>query len=616
MLIGTTAPAASAQATRAPTGRATSSASRLPVSAALQRQLLGLYAGYRHIPTSDIGQAAPRSVQGARTGTATDWAVMLFVPAATALLPVRVEFQDGADIGLFTRKPGKAWQVVGLGGRPLGCDSRLPGPVRRLWGFSSCLAASPRTATSHAPSVAGPSVAAPSVAAPSVAGPSVAGLSAAAESGTASGIATIAENEIGVSDNPAETSFGGLDCNPFTAFENSSASAAGCGTDPSFNVLNRSELWCSDFAKWAWIQGGVTSNLGTLTPLSSSFYTWGLGQGDSMPVDGTNASVGDAMVLYPPGTSGTSGLEDGGAHVGIVTAVNSNGTIDVVNGDFLTASNIEVVAYDNISPAAFAAETEGNSGEEWVFVSPQLPAGSSTPLASSPVTTYGTQLQVFGRAANEQAYSDVWTPGKSWSGWNSIGGGLTGDPTALEYDTSNYGQQLEVFGRYGGTTYANVWTPASAKWSGWISLGGSIVSDPVAIQYGTQMQVFGLAANGQTYSDVWTPGGTWSGWNSIGGGLTGQLSVVQYDTSNYGQQLEVFGQDGGTTYANVWTPASAKWSGWTGLGGSITGNPAAIQYGTQVQVFGRAANGQTYSDVYTPGKTWSGWNSIGGNLLP
>jgi hypothetical protein len=89
-----------------------------------------------------------------------------------------------------------------------------------------------------------------------------------------------------------------------------------------------------------------------------------------------------------------------------------------------------------------------------------------------------------------------------------------------------------------------------------------------------------------------------------------------YDTSNYGQQMEVFGRAGNRqTYSDVYTPGKS-WSGWNSIGGNIAGDPVAVQYSTQMQVFGRAANGQTYSDAYTPGKSWSGWNSIEGDLLP
>ena len=90
----------------------------------------------------------------------------------------------------------------------------------------------------------------------------------------------------------------------------------------------------------------------------------------------------------------------------------------------------------------------------------------------------------------------------------------------------------------------------------------------------------------------------------------------------YGSQMEVFGRDSaGATYSDVYTPSSGTWSGWQDLGGTIDNNPVAIVYdtsqnGDQMEVYGRAANGQTYSDVWTPstGK-WSGWYSLGGNLL-
>jgi hypothetical protein len=230
--------------------------------------------------------------------------------------------------------------------------------------------------------------------------------------------------------------------------------------------------------------------------------------------------------------------------------------------------------------------------------------GATTDAASNAVTRYGSQLQVYGRASGGGTYSDVYTPGSGWSGWQSLGGVLVDNPTAVAY-----GQQLQVFGRAGnGHTFSDVWTPGTG-WSGWTDLGGVIAGDPVAIQYGDQVQVYGRAAGGGTYSDVYTPGKGWSGWNSIGGTLAGQLSVVEY-----GSQIQVFGNtSGGTTYSDVYTPGSG-WSGWNSLGGSIAGDPEAIVYGDQMEVYGRTSAGTTYADVYTPGKGWSGWNSIGGTI--
>jgi hypothetical protein len=346
-----------AQPANASTGHA-APVVRLAVSAATRQDFRKIYAAYRHVPASDVARIKPVSVHGARvTRTGTDWAVISLQPSLRAPLNIRVGFQDGAANALLTRSPGHAWKVTGLGRGPLGCDTRIPSSVRKLWRFSSCPAATPSPLRTR---------------------PSAVGSASVPAAATTGGIAAIANSEVGVSDNPPESAFNTIDCNPFTALETPSAPDSGCKTDPKFNILDHSELWCSDFAKYVWTKAGVTSDASTLNGLSSSFYTWGLAHGESMPVDGTNAQVGDAMVLYPSGTSGTAGLKADGDHVGIVTAVHSNGTIDIVNGDFLWSgfSTIQVIKVSNISPATFAPDAE-NPGEEWVFVSPQVSSGSS-----------------------------------------------------------------------------------------------------------------------------------------------------------------------------------------------------------------------------------------------
>jgi hypothetical protein len=263
----------------------------------------------------------------------------------------------------------------------------------------------------------------------------------------------------------------------------------------------------------------------------------------------------------------------------------------------------------------------GNNG--WVQVSYLWTSSGSTPgtapLQSSSAAIYGSQVQVFGRAASGATYSDVYTPAAGkWSGWGDLGGSLAVDPAAVQY-----GSQMEVFGRAGnGATYSDVFTPGSGKWSGWRDLGGDLVSAPVAIVYdtarfGAQLELYGLAGNGRAYSDVWSPGsGKWSGWYSLGGDLAGQLSLAVY-----GSQLEVFGRtSGGTAYSDVFTPGSGMWSGWRDMGGTLAGDPVAVVYdtarfGAQMEVYGLAGNGRAYSDVWSPGSgKWSGWYSLGGDL--
>jgi surface antigen len=81
------------------------------------------------------------------------------------------------------------------------------------------------------------------------------------------------------------------------------------------------EYWCSDFVKWVWANSGA--DVTGLTAASGSFYTYGQRHGTLS----NTPSVGAAVVFDYAG----GGVAD---HVAIVTAVNPNGTIETVSGDW------------------------------------------------------------------------------------------------------------------------------------------------------------------------------------------------------------------------------------------------------------------------------------------
>jgi hypothetical protein len=165
-------------------------AARLVIGPAVQRHLLRLYAAYRHIPATSIAPAASGRVLGARLQrTGADWAMVHWQPSARAGQEAAVGFQDGAGTGIFTRLPGGAWTVAGLGGQPSGCAVSLPRAVRLLWHLPGC----PGVGSQPVPRVRGPAAA-----------------------GTTGGLVKVALAQVGVADNPPVTSFNGLDCNPYT----------------------------------------------------------------------------------------------------------------------------------------------------------------------------------------------------------------------------------------------------------------------------------------------------------------------------------------------------------------------------------------------------------------
>jgi len=319
---------------------------RLVIGPAGQRHLLGLYAAYRNVPVTSIAPAGPGQVLGARQRSGTDWAMVHWQPSARAGQATAVGFQDGAGTGIFTRPPGGAWTVAGLGGQPAGCAVRIPRAVRRLWHLPGCLAAGSQPV-------------------PRVLGPVAAGTTAA--------LVKIALAQVGVADNPPVTSFSRPDCNPYTTLVGNPLGASGGHCKRSSNgsyfhgVQDVSEFWCADFTKWVWKRAGVTGGLGTLTPGAASFYTWGTRHGEHISFGGT-PRAGDAVILYPPDTKAPNGRY--ADHVGIVTAVHANGTVSLVNGDFLGTSNIAVRYIANAHLAAWASRVEGSGGEKWAFVSP------------------------------------------------------------------------------------------------------------------------------------------------------------------------------------------------------------------------------------------------------
>jgi hypothetical protein len=366
---------APSQTDSGPSGRVES----LELSNSTQHQLLGLYARYRHMPTTDIARIDSGSVHGARVvTTGQEWAMVSFAQSVNAPPSVLIGFQDGGGTGIFSRAPAGHWKMLGMAVLPTGCGPLLSSAIRQLWHIADCQSAT--------------------------------GGHLRPDQLTTGDVASIAENSVGVADNPASTSFG-FDCNPFTSIEVGTQPSSGCGVNSTYDVTNESEEWCADFVKWVWAEAGVTTDLGTLTSLSSSFYTWGYNQGQPMTVDGTNPQVGDALVLYLAGTAPigytntppksskppevVQQLEGGGQHVGIITGVNANGTVNIVNGDFLDGSNIQVEYDPDVSVASWAAGIWG-AGAEWVYVSPNLPAPSPEPVSATPDTTWDDLFQSYG----------------------------------------------------------------------------------------------------------------------------------------------------------------------------------------------------------------------------
>jgi PKD repeat protein len=373
--------AQSASATRSGfTARTGAPAQTQPQTQALERA----FESGHHVAGSAVGGIRSGTLH---TGVANgrQWAIASFVPAKSVTPGVAAGFQDGAATGVFAKVSG-VWHLVRTG--PYGCGAGLPAALVKAWRLAvptACVAsAAPERVAARRALAALPAsarTAAARAAVPGTTTRSAAATPAASAAGTTSSlgqkIAAIALSQVGVSDTPVVTSFNGVDCDPYsTLVAGFSANSDGCGYDTTFGVTDENEAWCADFSKWVWEQAGVNTDMNTLNAGSVSFYDWARDQGQAPKADSGTPEPGDAIVFFNPGSY--PGYAD---HVGIVTGVNSDGTINMANGDFLATANVHVEYDTKISLTSWAASVWG-PGEEWFIVTPPATAQNPAPAGA------------------------------------------------------------------------------------------------------------------------------------------------------------------------------------------------------------------------------------------
>jgi hypothetical protein len=224
------------------------------------------------------------------------------------------------------------------------------------------------------------------------------------------------------------------------------------------------------------------------------------------------------------------------------------------------------------------------------------------------------------------------------SGWQSIGGSVTGIPGVGKNPDS--GARLEVFAKGTDTALWHVWQNApNLAWSGWVSLGGQVNDDAGAPVLGLNqgagplnncLHVFVLAnASGWNpgshydYLNQMWPAGNWSGWTSLGGWQGGGSSSV---AQNQDGRLELFAR--GQSFASSgdlshnWQTEAAtnSWSGWNSLGspppGPITSIAAASNFDGRIEVFGISGGALWHIWQTSPNNGWSGWASLAAPPVP
>jgi len=554
--------------------------------------LVRAYVNARGLPRAAVAGIRKGSLRvAADAATGTWWAMASFDPAADASARVKTGFQDGADTAVFTRTGSDAWRLTHITGAPFACSSAIPAAARSAWHLTRPASCSTTPAAARRAALRA-----------RAALPTRARAAAAAGTSLSSQIASIALNEVGVSVTPAETSFGSLDCDPFTTMDGPpTPNADGCGVNSSFNVVNENEEWCSDFAKWVWQQAGVTADINTLNAGANSFYAWGLQQGESLPVDSSSPAVGDAVVFYPAGTITSTTSAD---HVGLVTAVNSNGTINMANGDFLGSTNIGVQYNTSINLSTWAAQTWG-SGEQWVFVAPPTAAQQAAPTASITAAANavaGTSIPLTATASEPGGTisSYLWT----------FGDGVTASGSSVSHDFGDPGLYTVAM-----TATSSLGTATTTTWNIDVVSPSSAVastqSDQVWYTSTPLIQdVYAGSSSAGVSEEAWD-GASWLD-QSLPGSVSGNATAaLNYPAADDALVPYVFFRGSGGTLAQT-TGGDGAWTTSTLAGTPESGsalvattvNDAGSARGASPEVF-YFASGGTPSESSDVGGSWT-----------
>ncbi len=233
-------------------------------------------------------------------------------------------------------------------------------------------------------------------------------------------------------------------------------------------------------------------------------------------------------------------------------------------------------------------------GGQW---SAAIPLGGQLDSVAAPaeqlVGEQNPNFEIFGNGVD----GAVWYRTRE-SGWESLGGALLSDPTAVIFDGQTY-----VFGV--GLDDA-VWyrTPHTD----WASLGGHVVSDLGVTTDGTSLYVTGVGVDEAMWARRLTAS-TWHPWESLGGQVVNDPATTFAAGTGY---LFVVGGDGAVWYQGV---SGGTWSGWYGLGGLVESAPAAVAHDDgRIDVFVVGQDLAMWSQHWA-GSHWSGWQDRGGGFI-
>ncbi len=195
----------------------------------------------------------------------------------------------------------------------------------------------------------------------------------------------------------------------------------------------------------------------------------------------------------------------------------------------------------------------------------------------------------------------------SFSGWESLGGKLVGEPAAVSWGPN----RVDVFARGVDNRLWHQWYDNG--WKGWESLGGTLTSAPAVASWGAgRLDVFARGSSGELVHRYYDHG--WRPWETLS--APGTIGTTPTAASWGPGRLDVFAPRAGDRsllhrfYSYQW----GTWSPWENLGGSLVGAAAASAAGPDhIDLVARGVDDAMYHKAYAP-FAWGAWVRVGGVL--
>lgn len=210
-------------------------------------------------------------------------------------------------------------------------------------------------------------------------------------------------------------------------------------------------------------------------------------------------------------------------------------------------------------------------------------------------------LDVFARGINNELWH-LRHVGESWGEWESLGGVLTADPVAVVRDDV----VIDVLIR--GSDEALWWLEYDGTDKDFKRLQGELASTPKVISWGPgRLDVFAQFTDNTIWHRPYVDG--WLSWVQLKGLQTdSELDAVSWEMG----RIDLFAR--GTDQA-LWhsTLRADTWSPWESMGGNIASAPTAVSWAVgRLDVFARSTEDTLVHLSYSTG--WSDWESLGGNV--